>query len=279
MVKHNIEFEKWLSINNDKSFGYIAEKIEKVEKNDIVYINLCSIYVINSDNLIILLMLVYLLSKKVMQRIYIIAEQKILSYLYSIGFYKLNYVSRKDLFFDQIIKCDNVLLPIMKFVGKYGRDDLLNMIRMNLHKYGSIIESVQHIIINLSENCLEHTSQDPERIDCFAYVEKNNSIVKIVIMDFGEGFLESFLRNRTEEDIHNSIEAVKAAFIEHKTSKKESNYGAGLWALKDIISEKKGSVVIRTGDVLAKFDENGNIATLTEVPYTEGSCILVEFHE
>lgn len=271
----NIEFLNSLSIENEDSFKYILENVKTVEKGDVIYIDFADIDKLDSKNLPLLILLTYLLSKVVSQSIYIVANQEILDYLFSIDFFKLGYVSAKNLKLN-IREYEYVVIPIKKFIGIRGRSDLLQLARIKLSEHKEIMADVFHVLHNLSDNCLEHTSQDPENVDCFAFVERTNNFVKVVVMDFGEGFYESFQRCQNINYEQGEEHILFSILEQHFSSRGDK--GAGIWTIEDLVNERKGKLLIISGNSMVHYGE-GMIQQLKRIPFISGSILYVEIEE
>lgn len=271
----NIEFLNSLSIENEDSFKYILENVRTVEKGDVIYIDFADIDKLDSKNLPLLILLTYLLSKVVSQSIYIVANQEILDYLFSIDFFKLGYVSAKNLK-RNIREYKYVVIPIKKFIGTRGRIDLLQLARIKLSEHKEIMADVFQVLHNLSDNCLEHTSQDPENVDCFAFVERTSNLVKVVVMDFGEGFYESFQRCQNI-NYEQGEEYILFSILEQHFSSR-GDKGAGIWTIEDLVNERKGKLLIISGNSMAHYGE-GMIQQLKRIPFISGSILYVEIEE
>ncbi len=272
MEHRTIIFTRELTIKKAASFEYISECIDSVEKGEIVYINLSDIDRLDSNNLPLLLMLVYLLSQNIKQTIYLdAAQQHILDYLFSVHFFKLNYIRTRNISFNKN-NYEYVILPIKKFIGKNGRADLLELARIKFQNDAEM-KAVFQVLNNLSENCLDHTSLDPEMIDGFAYVECEDGWIKTIVMDFGEGFLESFKRRGTLNNEEDNERVVSDVLSKHRSSR--GGRGSGIWAIENIVKEREGEMIVATGDSLAQFIPNQSIK-LGTIPFFSGSLIYVK---
>lgn len=274
-MRRNIEFLNNLSIENEDSFEYILKNVSTVNKGDIIHIYFSDIDKLDSKSLPLLILLTYLLSKVVSQSIYIVANQEIIDYLFSIGFFRLCYVSTKNLK-RNTRKYEHVVIPIKKFVGIRGRNDLLQLARIQLSEHKEIMEDVFRVLHNLSDNCLEHTSQDPENIECIAFVERTDNLVKVVIMDFGEGFYESFQRCQNICDVQGEEQILLSVLEQHCSSK--GDMGAGIWTIEDMVNERRGKLLIITGNSSVHYGK-GLVQRFKRVPFVIGSIIYVEIEE
>lgn len=274
-MRRDIEFKNTLSIEDRESFEYIWQKVKEVNKGDFVYINFYELKMLDSNKLPLLIILVRLLYSVVSQSIYINATQELVDYLYSIGFFKLGYVSKINL---QLKKKEShySVFPIKKFVGRTGREDLLRLVQGCKLDNESIKESVELIIENLSDNCLEHTSSDPDKIDCFAYVNNYENLTEIIIMDFGDGFYNSFRRRGTAGKLEGNREAVHEVLSYARTSRSEYKYGMGIKLVKKIIGKNNGKITLITGDALVEYYE-GQVQSNVEIPFFQGSCFYIKW--
>ena len=274
-----IIFNNDLSIRKQETFEYLLNQIKQVDRGNIVYIDLKNIQKMDSEKLVLLVITVYLLSSVVFQSIHIRASQEILDYLFSVDFFNLGYASRQNISVSKVTG-RTVKVPIKKFVGSSGRRDLINMLRQHFRVNEEIKYPVLQVISNLSENCLEHTSSDPEKVDCFAFVEKVGDTAEIVVIDFGEGFYDSFFRNGKIQDVANNKDAVMKVLLEHGTSRVKAKTGFGIQVVEEIIKKHVGKMIIATGDVLVEMgmSSSGKVLEYGEIPFLKGSCIFVEIN-
>lgn len=243
--------------------------INLLDKNDILEIDLSNVKFIKPESLIVLVTASELAYKKTCKPVvWKELNSDITSYLERIDVNKLPFISLKkksqnQKYYRSSKQSENLVeLAVITDWKKIGEAiqktrGVINrwLPEKSLSYRGDLITLLKETV----ENSVDHSGEHPKEGVCYyvvqKYVYEGNVDIQIAVGDTGVGMLNSL--KRVYKDTKDDVEAIWGALVDGKSGRKTGG-GLGYYTIKEALSGLKGSLTIRSGTGLLKYNPSYN---------------------
>lgn len=161
---------------------------------------------------------------------------------------------------DNHSQCSNFIDYTSDFLNEWFQDSAV---------INSYLKQISHYIFQIAGNSLEHSEKDGYGICYYTFQRlstKRGTQLKVIFGDTGMGIKNSL--KTTNQDLPDyDTTAIKKAFMEGWSSRKDQSGGLGFIAVRNALGKYGGEVSIRSGDAIMHYNSQNEVTSFNKFQY------------
>lgn len=287
-MRNVIVFKEHWNIWDKKVLEEVESLLDDIRPSDVVPVSLKKINIFVPMHMPILLVLVHRINKITGKQV--ILEDLTDEVYHYLSTMKLFHLSQMQNYKSALVKSvsnhnstKSLLIPITDIQSAAGVNDFSKKLE-NILPYAEGIDRIcsglKLIMRELLVNSEEHSRGElyEGKLHIYAFCDEWDGKICLTVMDFGIGFLSSFLQNKgySESGILTDKEAIIRVLEEHISCRNNGRGAEGYVSIEGIIDAFQGRLLVASGDAIVVYQKKTVHDNIVMKKAIKGSTVYVE---